>query len=75
MQSFQNKESHFKIVFNESRSDFEIYSNDSRVTSKCFEADRKSLQYGSHLKMLHLYSRCMRAACITRNFTYLVRGP
>ena len=44
---------HFKIVSNESRSEFEIYPNASRVTSKYFEVTVESLQYGSHLKMVH----------------------
>ena len=53
MESFQNKGSHSKIVPDKSRSGFEIYSIDSRGTSKYFEAAQESLQYGSHLTMLH----------------------
>ena len=52
-----NKGSHFKIVkivSDESRCGFEIFSNDSRVNSKCFGTTLESFQYGSYLKMLHL---------------------
>ena len=53
MESFQNKGSHFKIVSDESRSGFEIFSNDSRVTSTYFESTLELLVYGSCLKRLH----------------------
>ena len=44
------------MVPSESRSGFEIYSRDSRVTSKYFEVTVESPLYGSHLKMLHLFA-------------------